>query len=56
MGRREIILIIVGLAIATVLAVLATVYVVNNMLAPDGPNDPLARQGGLKPEQDIQRK
>jgi hypothetical protein len=53
MGRREIILVIVGMAIGKVLAVLATVYFVNNILVPGNPSDPLARQGGLKPERGI---
>jgi hypothetical protein len=56
MGRRDIIVVALGLLVATVLTIVATVYVVDNYLAPFDPSDPLTKQGGLKPGQDIHKK
>jgi hypothetical protein len=53
MKRNEIIAFLLGLAVATVLVVLATVYVVNTYLVPNDPHDPLTKQGGLRRLQDT---
>ena len=56
MSGREIIGIVIGLAVAAMLTVFGTIYLVEHFLAAPDPNDPLRRQGGLKPEQDIRKK
>jgi hypothetical protein len=38
-----------ALPFATVLTVVGTIYVVDNLVAPIDIHDPLARQGGPKP-------
>jgi hypothetical protein len=50
MGRRDFILVAVGLVLASLLAILGTKYVIDTWVVPPDMSDPLARQGGLKPE------
>jgi hypothetical protein len=56
MGGRQIIIFIVGLAVAAVVTVFGTIWIVDNFLTPPDPRDPLAKQGGLRPDQDIRQK
>jgi hypothetical protein len=53
MGQRDVIIVVIGVAIATIQAIGMTVYAVNTYL--DNSDDPLVKQGGLKPEQDIRK-
>jgi len=41
-----------GLLVASVLTILGAIYVVDHYIHPPNMDDPLARQGGLKPEQE----
>jgi hypothetical protein len=50
--RREIVIVVIALIAAVALTIEATYYGVHKFLL-DNPNDPLTRQGGLKPEQKI---
>jgi hypothetical protein len=50
--RREIVIVVIALIAAVALTIEATYYGVHKFIL-DNPNDPLTRQGGLKPEQKI---
>jgi hypothetical protein len=54
-GRREIVVFVVGMALATMLTILATFYFLKNYILLRDPRDPLMKQGGLKPSQEIKR-
>ena len=52
--RRAIALGAIALIIVAILTVFAEYYLIHKLVLDD-PNDPLTRQGGLKPEQQIQK-
>jgi hypothetical protein len=54
-SNREILVFVAGSLLAAVLTVLGTLYVFQYYLVLHDPNDPLVKQGGLKPSQQIKR-
>jgi hypothetical protein len=54
-SMREILVFAVGMVLATVLTVLGTFYFLKNYLVLHDPSDPLVKQGGLEPSQEIKR-
>jgi hypothetical protein len=48
--KRDVLTIIIGMIVAGVLTVWATVTAIN-YFAPRNPDDPLTKAGGLRPEQ-----
>jgi uncharacterized protein YxeA len=52
-SMREILVFVVGMVLATVLTVLGTFYFLKNYMHDS--RDPLVKQGGLKPSQEIKR-
>jgi hypothetical protein len=54
-GRREILVFAVGVVLATVLTVLGTFYAFKYYFVLRDSRDPLVKQGGLKPSQEINR-
>jgi hypothetical protein len=54
-SMREILVFAVGIVLATVLTVLGTFYFLKNCILLHDSRDPLVKQGGLKPSQEIKR-
>jgi len=54
-SKREILVFVVGMVLATVVTVLETFYALKHYLVLHNPADPLVKQGGLKPSQEINR-
>jgi hypothetical protein len=54
-SMREIMVFLVGMMLATVLTVLGTFYFLKNYILLHDSRDPLVKQGGLKPSQEIER-
>jgi hypothetical protein len=54
-SMREILVFVVGMVLATVLTVLGTFYFLKNYILLHDSRDPLVKQGGLKPSQEIKR-
>jgi hypothetical protein len=54
-SKREILVFVAGLLLATVLALWGTFYALNNYVLLHDPSDPLVKQGGLKPHQEIRK-
>jgi hypothetical protein len=52
---REFLVFIVGMVLATMLTVLGTFYFLKNYILLHDSRDPLVKQGGLKPSQEIKR-
>jgi hypothetical protein len=50
--RREMLIVLIALIVVVALTIEGTYYGLHRFVL-DHPNDPLARQGGLKPEQQI---
>ena len=48
-------MLVVGMVLATVLTVLGTFYFLKNYILLHDSRDPLVKQGGLKPSQEIKR-
>ena len=53
--KREILVFVVGMVLATVLTMFGTFYFLKNYLVLRDPRDPLVKQGGLRPSQQIKR-
>jgi hypothetical protein len=54
-SKREILVFVAGSFLAIVLTVLGTLYVFKYYLVLHDPSDPLVKQGGLKPSQEVKR-
>jgi hypothetical protein len=54
-SKREFLVFAVGTVLATVLTVFGTFYFLKNYLVLRDPRDPLVKQGGLRPSQEIKR-
>jgi hypothetical protein len=54
LSKREVVTIIVGIVVAVTLMIWGTVAVLNHFVLNS--DDPLAKAGGLKPEQIIEHK
>jgi hypothetical protein len=54
-SKKEILLFVVGLVLAIALTVSGTLYVFKYYLVLHDPSDPLVKQGGLRPSQEIKR-
>jgi uncharacterized membrane protein len=54
-SMREIVVFVAGMVLATVLTVLGTFYFLKNYILLHDSHDPLVKQGGLKPSQEIKR-
>jgi hypothetical protein len=52
--RREIVIVVIALIAVVALTVEGTYYGLHKFLL-DNPNDPLTKQGGLKPDQQIKQ-
>jgi hypothetical protein len=53
--KREVLIFVTGLLVVTSLCVFGTIYVLQYYVLLHGPADPLVKQGGLKPQQDIRK-
>jgi len=54
-NKRELLIIVASLFLASAFTVLGTLYVIEHYFSPHDPSAPLARQGGLKSEKIIKR-
>ena len=54
-SKREFLVFAVGLVLATALTILGTFYFLKNYILLHDSRDPLVKQGGLKPSQEIKR-
>jgi hypothetical protein len=54
-SMREILVFAVGMVLATVLTAMGTFYFLKNYILLNDSHDPLVKQGGLKPSQEIKR-
>jgi hypothetical protein len=54
-SMREILVFVAGMVLATVLTVLGTFYFLRNYILLHDSRDPLVKQGGLRPSQEIKR-
>jgi len=52
--RREIVIIVIALIAVVLLTIEGTYYGLHKFIL-DNPNDPLTRQGGLKPDQQTKK-
>jgi hypothetical protein len=52
---REILVFVLGMVLATLLTVMGTFYFLKNYVLLHDSRDPLIKQGGLKPSQEIKR-
>jgi hypothetical protein len=53
--KLEVLIFVTGLLLVTSLCVFGTIYVLQYYVVLHDPTDPLVKQGGLKPEQDIRK-
>ena len=54
-SKREILVFIVGMVLATVVTVSGALYFLKDYILLHDSRDPLVKQGGLKPSQQIKR-
>ena len=53
--KLEVLIFVTGLLLVTSLCVFGTIYALQYYVVLHDPTDPLVKQGGLKPEQDIRK-
>jgi hypothetical protein len=53
--KREVLIFVTALLLVTLFCVSVTIYVLQYYIVLHDPADPLVKQGGLKPEQEIRK-